>query len=211
MKQVQRALSLGLTALVLVACGDRETSEEVVTETGLSPAALAGARITLSSLDSLSFDLSEGVAHSPDGGKVTLLPAYVVEGDFDSDGVRETAALVVSEPGGTGVFLNLLAFQSGPDGAPVQVADRVLGDRQRVHRVEVVADSLLIELTTQGPGDAACCPTRRAEQVYRITDGVWRMWRDITMSAAPPDIQDGVQRRDSTLARPGPIRPLRSG
>jgi hypothetical protein len=157
-------------------------------------------------MDSLSFQLEEGGAVAPDGSRVTLLAAYSAEGDFDADGVAETAALVVSESSGTGVFMNLVAFRRGADGEPVQVADRLLGDRQQIHRFEAVADSLLVEVTTQGPADPMCCPTRRAQQVYLIRDGVWRLWRDNTLSAAPPDIQDGVQRRDSALDRAGPVR-----
>ncbi len=166
---------------------------------------LAGSRVTLSAMDSLAVELQEGGAVAMDGSRITLLAAYEAQGDFDSDGTLETAALVVAEPGGTGVFTHLVAFQEGPDG-PVQVADKVLGDRQQIHSMETLADSLVVVITTQAPRDPMCCPTRRAEQVYVIRDGEWRLWRDNTLSAAPPDIQDGVVRRDSTLPQPGPVR-----
>jgi hypothetical protein len=157
-------------------------------------------------MDSLTVQLEQGGAVAPDGSRITLLAAYSAEGDFDADGTDETAALVVAEPGGTGVLMNLVAFRHGPDGGLEQVADRLLGDRQEIHRFEAVADSLLVEITTQAPGDPMCCPTRRAQQVYLIRDGVWRLWRDNTLSASPPDIQDGVQRRDSSLEQAGPVR-----
>lgn len=206
MKRVNVFLALGTVAAV-AACGDGSgggTSDGTSSAPSLQE--LSEIRVTLSSMDSLAVDLVDGGATTPDGARVTLLAAYSAQGDFDADGRDETAVLVVAEPGGTGVFLNLLAFRAGPDGAPLQVGDRLLGDRQEIHRFESVSDSLLVEITTQGPDDPVCCPTRRAQQIWLLRDGVWRLWRDNTLSAAPPDIQDGVERRDSTLAQPGPVR-----
>lgn len=206
MRHIFRVLTMTLAAGVGVGCGDAgQTDSAEEPSPPPSVQAIGGARLTLRSMDSLSVALEEGGAVAPDGARVTLLAAYSAQGDFDADGADETAALVVTESDGTGVFMNLVAFRSGADGEPVQVADRLLGDRQQIHRFEGVADSLLVEITTQAPGDPMCCPTRRAQQVYLIRDGVWRLWRDNTLSAAPPDIQDGVQRRDSSLERAGPV------
>lgn len=206
MRYMNRILTLMMVATIPVACGDGGEEGGDAPPPPPTIRQLGGARVSLASMDSLAVQLDEGGAVAEDGSRITLLAAYSAEGDFDADGVDETAALVVAEPGGTGVFMNLVAFRNGADGTPEQVADRLLGDRQQIHRFDAVADSLLVEITTQGPGDAMCCPTRRAQQVYLIRDGVWRLWRDNTLSAAPPDIQDGVQRRDSSLQQSGPVR-----
>lgn len=209
MREHVRRFGVVIGSVIVSACGGGEGGSDPAADTGPPPpslTALAETSLALSSLDSTTVQLVEGGAETDVGARIALLAAYSAEGDFDGDGVDETAALVVVEPGGTGVFMNLVAFRSGPDGEPVQVSDRLIGDRQQIHRFESVADSLLVELTTQGPGDAMCCPTRRAQQVYLIRDGEWRLWRDNTLSAAPPDIQDGVQRRDSTVAPSGPRR-----
>lgn len=198
-------------ALAAAGCADGASDDDPSTPSAApSVTDLAASRVTLSAMDSLTVGLQEGGAVAPDGSRITLLAAYEARGDFDGDGTDETAALIVAEPGGTGVFTHLVAFRRGPDG-PEQVTDKLLGDRQQIHSFESRADSLLLVITTQAPTDPMCCPTRRAEQVYLIRDGQWRLWRDNTLSAAPPDIQDGVVRRDSALAQPGPVREGGSG
>ncbi len=208
MREHLRRLGLSIGVATMAACGGDGGADSSVDEGPRPPSLqeLGGMAISLTSLDSTEVRLADGGGVTESGARVALLAAYSAEGDFDGDGADETAALVVVEPGGTGVFMNLVAFRTGDDGEPVQVSDRLLGDRQQIHRFEAVADSLLVEITTQGPSDPMCCPTRRAQQVYRIQDGVWRLWRDNTLSAAPPDVQDGVQRRDSSLAPAGPRR-----
>ncbi len=198
-------LPIGVGVLLLASCGgDADSSSaEAETSTAEFPPAptadqLARARVRLESLDGLEVDLVDGVGQGQMGEQITLLAAYHGVGDFDGDGVPETAVLVASEPGGSGVFTHLVAFRGGPDG-PEQVAEMLLGDRQQFHHFEAVADSLVMELTTHAPGDAMCCPTRRARQVYRIRDGAWRIWRDNTLTDAPSG-DDGAVQRDS--ARP---------
>lgn len=209
MKRVSLLSTFG--ALALAACGGEPDTASLDGEPApIPPAAtaeeLADMQVTLGSLDGLTVDLTDGAGSGQMGERVTLLAAYEATGDFDSDGVTETAVLVVTEPGGTGTFTHLLAARTGADGVVEQVAEKLLGDRQQFHRFEAKADSLLIELTTQGPNDPMCCPTRRAQQIYVIRDGQWRLWRDNTLSAAPPDIQDGVVRRDSSVPQAGPVR-----
>lgn len=190
---------------VLSACGGDAGTNDATLDDAISVADMADMTVVLESLGDAEVTLVDGGAVGPTGGDVTLLAAYEATGDFDSDGTPETAVLVVSAPGGTGVFTHLLAVRSGDDG-PVQVTEKLLGDRQQFHRFETKADSLLIELTTQAPDDPLCCPTRRAQQIYVIRDGRWQLWRDNTLSAAPPDIQDGVVRRDSAADQAGPVR-----
>ena len=114
------------------------------------------------------------------GARLTLLAAYTAAADFDGDGLPERAALVTAEPGGDRVFMSIVGFRTTEDGV-VQVADKLLGDRQEIHRFESVGDSLRVVITTQGPDDEACCPTRRAEPISRIDGGTWRLWRDNTI------------------------------
>lgn len=212
MKRVSLLSTLG--AFALAACGGEPDTPDTAPLDGepapIPPAAtaeeLADMQVTLGSLDGLTVDLTDGAGTGQMGQQVTLLAAYEATGDFDSDGVTETAVLVATEPGGTGRFTHLLAARTGSDGVVEQVAEKLLGDRQQFHRFETKADSLLIELTTQAPNDPVCCPTRRAQQIYVIRDGQWRLWRDNTLSAAPPDISDGVVRRDSSVPQAGPVR-----
>lgn len=209
MKRVSLLSTLG--AFALAACGGEPDTAPLDGEPApIPPAAtaeeLADMQVTLGSLDGLTVDLTDGAGTGQMGQQVTLLAAYEATGDFDSDGVTETAVLVATEPGGTGRFTHLLAARTGSDGVVEQVAEKLLGDRQQFHRFETKADSLLIELTTQAPNDPVCCPTRRAQQIYVIRDGQWRLWRDNTLSAAPPDISDGVVRRDSSVPQAGPVR-----
>ncbi|MBT8335924.1 MAG: hypothetical protein KJO11_04925 [Gemmatimonadetes bacterium] len=173
--------TLWMLSLAVLACGDAG-GDGAEPEGPAAPTreAVGNARVILSALDSVSADLVDGGGLASSGARLTLLAAYTAAADFDGDGVPERAALVTAEPGGDRVFMGIVGFRASADGA-VQVADKLLGDRQEIHRFESVGDSLRVVLTTQGPDDEACCPTRRAEQIYRIDGGTWRLWRDNTI------------------------------
>ncbi len=86
-------------------------------------------------------------------------------------GDQPVAALViVTDPGGSGVFFDLYLAQQREN--RWLVLDRAyLGDRIRVHAIEIAQGLISLDLTVHGPRDGACCPTERSRVSFALQDG----------------------------------------
>ena len=111
--------------------------------------------------------LTNGRYESRDGSlSVTLLPD-VAFGDLDDDTVPEAAAVLVSQPGGSGSFYDLVVLAATPDG-PRQVATALLGDRVDIESLAIIDRQIALQLVIQSPADPMCCPTRREARTYAL-------------------------------------------
>jgi heat shock protein HslJ len=124
---------------------------------------------------------------------------------------REAAAIVlVTDPGGSGIFYDLALLMKGKDGW-VNSDTVLLGDRVKVHSVSITNNEIIVTMTAHGPNDAMCCPTqevtcrylvqadrlvathdaRRAEEDAEIIGPVWQWvstrYSDETMRTPPAD------------------------
>jgi heat shock protein HslJ len=81
---------------------------------------------------------------------------------------RDAAAVViVTDPGGSGTFFDLaLLFKKNGGWANVDTV--FLGDRVKVHSVDIRDNEIFVSMTIHGPGDALCCPTREITRRYAI-------------------------------------------
>jgi heat shock protein HslJ len=96
---------------------------------------------------------------------VIRLTASVAAGTI---GDQTMAALViVTDPGGSGVFFDLYLVRQQKN--RWSVVDRArLGDRIRVNTIEIEQGLVGLDLTTHGPGDGICCPTERKRVHYAL-------------------------------------------
>jgi hypothetical protein len=116
---------------------------------------------------SATITLTNGHYESPDGTlAVTLLPD-VAFGDLDDDTVPDAAAVLVSQPGGSGSFYDLVVLAATADG-PRQVATALLGDRVDIESLVIIDGQIALQLLTQGPADPLCCPTQREARTYAL-------------------------------------------
>lgn len=148
-------------------------------------ALLAASALTLKDIQSFTFDLGDN--SNVDGGKVPLAngkwtdaasgttyslhPIHAL-GDLDGDGNGDAVAVLVESSGGTGSFYYLFAVMSR-DGKPTQLGDpEWLGDRTVVQRLTIDRKGVItIRYVTHADGDAACCPTMKIEDRYRVENG----------------------------------------
>jgi len=85
------------------------------------------------------------------------------------DGQTMAALVIVTDPGGSGVFFDLyLARQREHDW--VIVDHTHLGDRIRVNKLEFERGLVGLDLTIHGPRDGICCPTERKRIHYALQD-----------------------------------------
>jgi hypothetical protein len=93
-------------------------------------------------------------------------------GDLDGDGLADGVAILMESTGGTGTFFYMFAVL-GRSGAPVQAGPpEWLGDRTHIERLSIDRRGVItLRFVTHKDGDAACCPTLRIEDRFRVKDG----------------------------------------
>ncbi|MCB0131275.1 MAG: META domain-containing protein, partial [Caldilineaceae bacterium] len=106
----------------------------------------------------------EGGAARP----IAQLTDFVAFGSVNDQ--PSAAVIVVSSGGGSGNFYDLALVQE-QDGEPVNVATTFLGDRVQINSLDVEDNRVIVDMVTQGPGDALCCPTQQVFQIYELQEG----------------------------------------
>jgi heat shock protein HslJ len=86
-----------------------------------------------------------------------------------SAGQDMAAVIMVTNPGGSGTFFDL-AVVVQQDGSPVNIASAFLGDRVQISSLYVKDGDIVVDMVTQGPDDAFCCPTQRVTKRYALKD-----------------------------------------
>jgi heat shock protein HslJ len=77
------------------------------------------------------------------------------------------AVVIVTDPGGSGVFFDLYLVRQREN--RWSVVDRArLGDRIRVNTIEIEQGLVRLDLTAKGPGGGICCPTERRKVRYAL-------------------------------------------
>jgi len=86
---------------------------------------------------------------------------------YTADGQQLAAAVLVTDPGGSGTFYDLAAVVF-EEGKPQHVASAPLGDRVQLESLALEGGEIVVEMVTQGPDDPMCCPTQRVVQRYAL-------------------------------------------
>jgi len=128
---------------------------------------LDGGPITLTGGEYESEPLAEG---SSDRQQVTLVPYGVHFGDLDGDGSDDALVFLSENTGGTGDF-TYIAAQLNQNGQPVDAGSVWIEDRIQIISVAIEDGQVMLEVTAEGPGDAACCKTHKTQKIYALQDG----------------------------------------
>jgi hypothetical protein len=89
-------------------------------------------------------------------------------GDLNDDGKEDAAVILDSHGGGSGHFYEL-AVVINQDGNPYNITTKGLGDRVKIHSMEIKKGEVVVDMTVHGPGDPLCCPTLRKIFRYRLS------------------------------------------
>jgi len=122
-------------------------------------------------------------AEDEEGRQTLDLGPPRARGDLDGDGREDAAVILLGSGGGSGVFVDL-AVVLDRNGVPLHAASAPLGDRVQVHEVRIEGSDILVDVTQQGPGDPACCPTQNATRRFHFADG--RLVDTAPPQTAPP-------------------------
>lgn len=99
-------------------------------------------------------------------------------GDLNGDGAEDAAAILVSDPGGSGTFRDL-AVVINQNGTYKNVATEFLGDRIKVNSISIKSGEIVIEMLKQGPGDPMFRPTLNVIQTYVLEGNkIWLLTKN---------------------------------
>ncbi len=100
--------------------------------------------------------------------QVQLLSDTTAFGDLDADGVDDAAVVLISDPGGSGTFYDLVAVLDR-NGNAFPVATTFLGDRIEINAVTIEDGQIVVDMLTRGPDEAmAADPTQPVTRVFGI-------------------------------------------
>jgi len=98
---------------------------------------------------------------------VIKLSDKIAFGDLNGDGVEDAAAILVSDPGGSGTFYDLAAVINS-NGKASHAASVFLGDRVKVEKIDIRSGQIVIKMVTHDRNDPMCCPSLKVEQKYAL-------------------------------------------
>jgi len=82
-------------------------------------------------------------------------------------GKEEGVVVLVTSTAGSGTFYDLALLTKEPGGW-VNTDTVPLGDRVKVHSVEIENDEIVVAMTTHGPDDPMCCPTLEVKKRFAV-------------------------------------------
>src|SRR5262245_50636284 len=92
---------------------------------------------------------------------------YYALGDLDGDGSEDAVIILETDPGGSGVFFDLVPVIN-EQGSPKALAPLALGDRVDVSEVTLSNREVHLRLLKHGPDDPQCCPSLDVTLHYRL-------------------------------------------
>jgi len=168
-------------------------------------------RLTPEMLANLSYPsqyTADGVAPLTDGqyeeaaapGSATKtsiqLSDMLAFGDLDADGVDDAAVVLISDPGGSGRFYDLVAVLDR-NGNAFPVASAFLGDRIEISAVTIEDGQIVVDMLDRGPDEAmADEPTQPVTRIFGIKVVLEEAVEPVTATEViqfVPDVPDETQ------------------
>jgi hypothetical protein len=108
-------------------------------------------------------------------------------GDLDGDGAGDGVIVLESDPGGSGVFFDLVGVLNRA-GQPLTLVPVPLGDRVQVNDLTLDDDGTVnVSLVKHGPDDPQCCPSLSVTLHYRLSgDRLVSVDQDPSRASASP-------------------------
>jgi hypothetical protein len=84
------------------------------------------------------------------------------------NGRQAAGAVLVTDPGRSGILYAFLAVVVEEKGEPVNVASTFLGPWVQVDSIAIEGEEIILDTVIHGPEDPLCCPTKRVVQAYAL-------------------------------------------
>jgi hypothetical protein len=86
----------------------------------------------------------------------------------DLNGRQAAGAVLVTDPGRSGIWYVFLVVVVEQEGKPVNVASVFLGPWVQVDSIAIEGEEIILDMAIHGPEDSLCCPTQRVVQTYAL-------------------------------------------
>lgn len=103
--------------------------------------------------------------NSATGQSVEIEQIYF--GDINNDSSEDGVVILAENGGGSGIFKSFLVILN-QNNIPTQTSNFYLGDRTIIENVEIKNNQIKLTLITNGPGDAACCPSLKVTKTFKL-------------------------------------------
>jgi hypothetical protein len=101
---------------------------------------------------------------------VVMLTNVAAFGDVTGDEREDAVVVLVSQPGGSGSFYDLAVVHK-QDETLTNLSLLLLGDRVDIKSLLIENGEIVVDMLTQGPQDAMCCPTQYVSNRYFLENG----------------------------------------
>jgi len=91
-------------------------------------------------------------------------------GRLDSDRAHDAAVVLISDPGGSGTFVHLVAMLNR-NGRPDAAASVLLGDRVTVRGLRIEDGQIQVHLRVRNPSDPMVQLTKEVSRTYSLVEG----------------------------------------
>ena len=120
--------------------------------------------------------------------RVGLVDDFQLTSDVNKDGADEAVVVLWQSSGGSGTYL-YLAVMGRAESAIINLATAPIGDRVQIRSGRIDHGKIELDLVQQGPGDAACCPSRIVTRSWAIgARGLSESPMRVTGTLTPADI-----------------------
>jgi len=153
-----------LFVLLQLVCGFAEARE--LPEINFGKIVFISSWTKSGSVQLVNGEYREPAAPSSATETIVKLTDYIACGKVN--GKDAAATILVTDPGGSGTFYDLALLVRGTQGWTNQ-AIAFLGDRIRIRSITITDNEVVVDMTTQGPGDPMCCPTHQVVERF-----VWK-------------------------------------
>ena len=155
---------LAAAALVLISTGCTTDAPDLTEES------VRNAEYRIDHADGQTVLLAEGRYTDRESRVSVALWEQIALGDLNGDNAVDAAAVLATNTGGSGTFVDL-AVVINERGKPVHQTSFFLGDRVKPHRIRIEDGEITLDMTVHGDDDPLCCPTQKVTRIYRLADG----------------------------------------
>jgi heat shock protein HslJ len=134
---------------------------------------------------------------------VELAPGLAAMADLDGDGLEETAVVLSTGSGGSGVF-SYLAVAGRIESGIVNLDTSLIGDRVQIRALRIASGTIEIDVVQAGSNDPACCPAELATRSFVLREGGLAEGRARVTGELGLDTLDAARWRLTHFARDEP-------
>jgi hypothetical protein len=154
---------LFVLALIIQGCAKGEVPD-------LTEDSIRNAELRIDHIGGRAVRLVEGRYADRESRVSAALWDKVAFGDLNGDDATDAAAVLATNTGGSGTFVDL-AVLINESGEAIHEASLFLGDRVKPDAIRIENGEIALDMTVHDDDDPLCCPTLQVTRTYQLNSG----------------------------------------